>query len=128
MSDLTGSLIIWLRPQLAPVPVHAAVPRDLPASFVTLRRIGGPFDPPVIDRPTIELAAWGATQAQAEDLAYEARALVWSLDRGGIINGIAVYRVEEFTGPAWLPDPNHDNRPRYVQTFSIRHREHLAVP
>jgi hypothetical protein len=126
MADLAGSLIIWLRGQLTPTQVHAKVPRVLPDTFVVLRRIGGPFDHPVIDQPTIALDAYGPTQAAAEALNYEARTLIWSL-RGGTVNGIAVYRVEEFAGPAWLPDTDHDGHPRYVTTFSIRHREHLPV-
>lgn len=126
MADLTGSLIVWLRAALTPEVVVSQVPRIRPGSFVVVRRIGGPFDPPVMDLPTVSVEAYGATQSEAYDLLQRARARIWSL-RGQTINGIAVYRVEEFAGPAWLPDPETEGTARYVATFSIRHREHLAV-
>lgn len=126
MTDLAASLIIWLRTQVTGATVAASVPRELPDKLLLVRRLGGTFDHPVIDQPTIGIEAWGRTQAQAHDLCQDARARIWSL-RGGILNNVAIYRVEEFAGPAWLPDPDHDGRPRYVATFSIGHREHLAV-
>lgn len=126
MADLVGSVIIWMRPLVTPVPVVARVPRERPESFLVVHRLGGPRVPPVIDNPTVGLEAWGKTQDQAWALIQQGRALIWSL-QGGTVNGIAVYRVEEFAGPAWLPDPDTDT-PRYTVTLSIRHREHLAVP
>jgi hypothetical protein len=126
VSDFTGSLIVWLRPLIAPVAVGGAVPRDLPDKFVLVRRLGGPFDWPVTDVATVGVDCWAMTESAAYTLAHQVRARVHSL-QGGMVNGIAVYRVDEFAGPAWLPDPNHENRARFVTTYSVRHREHLAV-
>jgi hypothetical protein len=126
MSDLTGSLVVWLRTQVTPVAVAGSVPRTLPDKFVLVRRLGGPWDWPVTDVATIGTECWAMTETAASELAQEVRAHVHSL-QGGTLNGIAVYRVDEFAGPAWLPDSNHENRPRFVTTFSVRHREHLTV-
>jgi hypothetical protein len=127
MSDLVGSLIVWLRtrPTLAGVTVAGRPPRDMPDKLVVVSRIGGPFDHPVMDVPTVRVQAWAATEALAHDLCQSARSLIWSL-RGTRLNNVTVYNVEEFAGPAWLPDPDTD-RPRFEATFSIRHREHLTV-
>lgn len=128
MQDFTGALIVWLRPFLAPAPVLAAVPRERPLSFVVVRRIGGPYEPPAVDHPTITVDAWAGTQAAAWELCQQARGRIFTLMRpGSIIAGISVYRIEEFAGPAWLPDPDTDGTPRYTTTLSIRHREHLNV-
>jgi hypothetical protein len=126
MSDLTGSLIVWLRPLVTPVAVGGSVPRELPDKFVLVRRLGGPWDWPVTDVATIGVECWAMTEVAAYELAQKVRARVHSL-QGGTVNGIAVYRVDEFAGPAWLPDPNHENRARFVVTYSIRHREQLPV-
>lgn len=127
MADLAGSLIVWLRPLIAPTAIAGRVPRDLPDEFVLLRRIGGPWDWPVTDVPTIGVECWGPTETAAYDLCHDVRARIHGL-QGGTVNSIAIYRVEEFAGPALLPDPNHENKPRFVATYSIRHRENLAVP
>jgi hypothetical protein len=126
MTDLAASLIVWLRPRVTDATVGGRVPRDRPTRFVLVRRIGGPWRRPMIDTPSIGVEAWAATQAQAHDLAQQVRSLVWSL-QGGILNGVAIYRVEEFAGPAWLPDPTSGGDPRYVLTMSVWHREQLGV-
>jgi hypothetical protein len=127
MSDLTGSLIVWLRTQITDGTEFAGrVPRDLPAKFVLVRRIGGPWEWPVTDVPTVGVECWAATESAAYLLAQQVRARIHSL-QGGSVNGIPVYRVDEFAGPAWLPDPNHENHPRFVTTYSVRHRDHLPV-
>lgn len=125
MADLTGSMIVDLRPSLSPAPVLAQVPRERPVSFVVLRRLGGPLAPPVFDVATIEATAWAATQPAAWDLIADVRRLVHGY-AGRMVNGITVYRVDEFAGPGWSPDPDVGT-PRYVMTFSIRHREHLTA-
>lgn len=129
MFDIAGSLIVWLRPLLTGVTVVATIPRvaatEFPDKLLLVEAIGGTFDWPVVDQPTLNVEAWAKTQDQAHDLAQTARARIWSL-RGGVLNGTAIYRVEEFARPAWRPDVE-TGRPRYVTTFSIRHREELAV-
>jgi hypothetical protein len=128
MTDIVASIIVWLRTQLDPPKrVGAKVPDDVPrGQFVLVRRLGGNWERPVVDAATIGIEAWGATQAQAHDLCQEARALVHSL-QGTVLAGVAVYRVEEFAGPAWLPDPE-SAEPRFTVTLNVSHREHLEVP
>lgn len=126
MADLVGSVIVWLRPQLAPAAVVHKRDRGQTDPCLVVRRVGGPFEWPVVDNATVTLEAYGLTVAQAWDLITDARALVWSL-RGQVVNGIAVYRLDEFAGPAFLPDPDTEGTPRYTLTVSIRHREHLAT-
>lgn len=125
MIDFAASLIVWLRPQLTDAGVGAKHPGPHPGRHVLVRRLGGTWQPPVIDNVTVGLEAWAPTAAQAHDLIQEARALVHSLE-GGLLNGTAIYRVEEFAGPAWFPDPDSEE-PRYTITLNIRHREHLEV-
>jgi hypothetical protein len=128
VTDLAGSLIVWLRtqPAMAGVTIVGRVPRTYPDKLVVIKRGGGIWDWPVVDTPTIEVEVWALTETAAYELAGDVRALIHSL-QGGAINNVAVYRVDEFSGPAWLPDPNTD-KPRFVTTYSIRHREHLPVP
>jgi hypothetical protein len=132
MIDFAASLIVYLRPRLdAPTTVGAKVPGPPRGQFVLVRRIGGPLDHPVIDQPTIEISAWAATQALAHDICQEARGHTFKLDPrrpGGIgmLAGTPIYRVDEFSGPRWDPDPDSEE-PRFTTTLSIRHREHLEV-
>jgi hypothetical protein len=125
MTDLAGSLIVWLRPQLTGVTIVGRVPRIYPDRLVVIKRGGGVFDWPVTDTPMVEVEVWDLTETAAYQLAASVRARIHSL-QGGALNGVAIYRVDEFGGPAWLPDPNTD-KPRWVFTLSIRHRENLAV-
>jgi hypothetical protein len=127
--DLAAALIVWLRPQLA---VDEKIGAKKPAGqyptgkYVSVRRGGGIFQWPVVDIPTVQIEAWGPTEASAHDLAQKVRALIWSL-HGKMLGSVAqVYRIEEFAGPAWLPD-DQASEPRWVWTVSIQHREHMEV-
>jgi hypothetical protein len=127
VNDFAGSLIVWLRPQLAPdAQIAGKVLSPMPAQFVRVARIGGPYQPPMIDTPTVMVEAWAGTEAAAHALIQKVRRLTWSL-RGGMLNGMAVYRMEEFAGPAWLPDPDHEGRPRFTFTLSVAHREEMTA-
>lgn len=98
-------------------PVHQVVPTDRPASFVTVRRTGGPKRNLVTDAAQITVESWGTTDALAHDTAQEARGLLNALP-GQLIDGVPVYRVDEASGPANLPDPI-SNQSRYSQSFVI---------
>lgn len=126
MNDFAGSLIVWMRPLIPEATIAGTVPRVLPAKFIRIVRIGGPRQFPVMDTPTLSIEAWDATETAAHDLVQKARRLLWSL-QGGIVNGIAVYRIEEFAGPGYLPDPDHEGRPRFVFTASVYHREEMSA-
>jgi hypothetical protein len=126
MIDLPGALIVWLRPRLTGVDIAGRVPRILPVKFLLVRRIGGVWDWPAVDQPTIETQAWAATDTLAYKVAQDTQALIHSL-QGSTLGGAAVYLVEEFAGPQNFPDPERENHPRFVATYSIRHRENLAI-
>lgn len=98
-------------------PVRSRVPNPRPATFVLVRRTGGPKRNLVTDEAQITVESWAATCEDAADLAQEARAILNNLP-GQSIGGVPVYRVDEASGPADLPDPLSDQA-RYSQTFSV---------
>ena len=111
--DVVALVCVWLRTQLptipdqTAVPVHRAVPSPRPASFVTVRLLGGAGrDPalPVTDRASVAVEAWAGNVAAAHDLAQNARACLHAA-QGAVHGGIQVYRVVEAGGPVDLPDP-----------------------
>lgn len=111
--DTVALLIAWLSAELpnvpdqSAVPVRRAVPNPRPATFVTVRLLGGAGrDPaiPVTDRVTVAVESWALNVAAAHDLAQNARAVVHAAQ--GVVHGdVQVYRVVEAGGPAELPDP-----------------------
>lgn len=130
--DFGGALIVWLRPQLAlDERIGSEKPEgELGAKVVVVAEIGGVFQWPVVDVPTVQLDSWGPTKASAHDLAQKVRARIWSLHpRPGVANlmgSIPIYRIEEFARPGYLPDPD-TGEARWRWTVSIQHREHLEV-
>lgn len=98
-------------------PVSVGTPPERPAAFVALKRIGGPRKNLVTDSPTVQFECFAATGSAAHDLSKSVRGRVHALT-GESISGILVTRVQEFAGPANLPDPESD-QPRYVFTASL---------
>lgn len=99
------------------VPVGTKVPNPRPPSFVLVRRTGGVRRNVVVDEAQITVEAWAATEEAAHDLSQLARGLVHRL-AGTYVDGVTVYRVAEFAGPALLPDPLSD-QPRYSFTMLV---------
>lgn len=100
-----------------PEPVRSRIPNPRPDTFVLVRRTGGPKRNVVTDGAQVTVESWALTDEAAADLAQEAREILNDLP-GQIIGGVPVYRVDEATGPADLPDPL-SSQPRYTQTFSV---------
>lgn len=98
-------------------PVRHRIPNPRPATFVTLRRTGGPKRNLVTDQAQVTAESWADTDQAAHDLAQEVRALLNALP-GTVVDGVAVYRCDELSGPADLPDPLSDQA-RYSQSFSV---------
>lgn len=116
--DSAALVISYLNANLTP-PVGSRIPNPRPAAFVTVQRTGGPKRNLVTDSPQLTVESWAATDAAAHDLAQQARALLNDLgDSVKSISGVAVYRVDEVSGPADLPDPL-SNQSRYTQSFSV---------
>jgi hypothetical protein len=126
--DAAAIIVDWLRPELADrgsdVPVMSRVPSPAPRKFVTVRRGGGTLDTLVTDAATLFVECWAGTEEAAMDLAQLSRALIHSM-QGTLQNETQVYRVQEFSGPALLPDPVSD-QPRVVFTVQVQLRGHAA--
>lgn len=102
------------------VDVLPRVPTPRPVSFVLVRRVGGVRRSIVSDAATLTIEAWAARDEDAHDIAQQCRALIRDM-RGTVVDGVPVYGVQEFAGPALLPDPDSDS-PRYTQTVEVHAR------
>ena len=120
--DIVMALCTWLRTELAArgpaIPVGTDVPKPRPDKFVTLRRVGGVTRNLVTDSATVSFEAWAPAEEDAHDLAQLVRALVLASPRS---TSLTVYRVDEFAGPASLPDPDSD-QPRFTFTAAVSYR------
>lgn len=86
--------------------------RDGTETFLVAQRFGGPSRVHVVDDASIVLEAWAPTRDGAHDLIQEARAQLHAL-QGTQVDGVQIYRVTEFAGPAWDPDPT-SSHPRWT--------------
>jgi len=116
--DVEDALIDWLNGRLTP-PVSDRVPKVttemLP--FVVVERLGGPKASVVTERPIVTVEAWASGWRAAHALSQLARQAVHQI-AGENVNGLAFYKVDEFSGPARLPDPV-SAKPRFVFTVSL---------
>lgn len=101
------------------VTVSSEVPptQTLDDEHLQVFRTGGPRRNLVTDEPQLSIEARAATPKAAHDLAQLARAHLHALV-GTTLDGLAVYRVDELSGPQALPDPN-SAQPRYVFTVTV---------
>lgn len=114
--DIEEALRVYLNGELD-VSAYVSIPPERPDSFVSIVRNGGTKRDLITDSATVSFDAWGQVPSEAHDLAQEVRAAVHALP-GQTIGQMTVYRVQEFGGPANLPDPV-SNQPRYTLTLSI---------
>lgn len=129
-SDIEAFLQSYLTDQLTllgdSATVHTEVPEDRSTinqpRFVLVPRVGGAADKSalVVDTPTIGIECWAETAVQAYDLVSKVRALIWGL-RSSTVDGVTIYDIQEFAGPANLPD-SRSTQKRYVYTVSIQYR------
>ena len=124
MPDVIQLLTEYLRAELPGVQVGARVPSPRPTQFVLVHRLGGTHTWPVRDTPTIGLEAWAGSDPAAYRLCMDARAALWRLRHKQLADGTQVYRVQEYAGPASLPDPL-SAQPRYVATLAMTIRTHM---
>lgn len=111
-----AALVIEHLSDMLTVPVVGKVPTTRPDEWVLVRLVGGARLNKVADEPRLAIEAWSTTDEDAHDLAQECRGLVWQL-RGTTLDGVAVYRIQEASGPQNFPDPVSD-QPRF--TFSVQ--------
>lgn len=123
--DAVGLVVAYLDAALTPTAVSSRVPNPRPGEFVQVRRVGGPADPPVRDRPRLDVFAWAPTDPDAMDLAYTVRELLWLLP-GTDLLGPVVYRIEETLGPR-QDDDDTTGTPRVWATYSLTLRANNAI-
>jgi hypothetical protein len=124
--DAAAVVINYLRVELdargPAIPVVSRVPKQRPATFVTVERQGGQRRNLVVDDAQLGIDCWGSSDSgtgdqEAHDLAQLCRGLIHAA-AGTTQGGVQIYRVEEFAGPALLPDPLSD-QPRAVLTVVV---------
>lgn len=101
--DTTAAVIAYLNAALTP-PVSSKTPNPRPASFVTVRRTGGVTQTRVSDAPQLTIECWAGSDITAFALAADVRKLLAEMADGTNRDGVIVYRVVEFSGPAYQPD------------------------
>lgn len=116
--DVVALVAGYLADNIA-APVHKRVPNPRPAEFVTVERIGGTAAL-VVDSAQVMIHCWADTDADVADLAAEVRGVLGTM-RGAVIDGTQVYRVDELSGPADVPDPDSD-QPRMRWTVAVQTR------
>lgn len=128
--DIELAVVNRVRARLAAVgdtsTVGTVIPASRPARFTTVRRTGGPTSEFVVTEwAQITVECWGNTPKQAHDLAQFVRSVIRAMP-GQTLTGITVYRVDEFSGPANLPDPE-SNQARYTWTVSMHVRATIVA-
>lgn len=101
------------------------VPPTRPAEFALILGVGGVQRDRVTDVPTLAVEAWASTRSRAAALAQEVRVIVHAL-AGTATANYAVLDVDEFAGPADLPDPL-SNQSRYTATYAVTIRTERTV-
>ncbi len=101
--DVVRSVVAYLNAALTP-PVSSKTPSDRPTTFVTVRRTGGVMATRVSDGAQLTIECWAGSDISAFSLATEVRTLLQLMADGTNRDGVVVYRVVEFSGPAYQPD------------------------
>jgi hypothetical protein len=124
LPDVEAELVGWLTATVG-VPTSTRVPNPRPDRWVRVMRTGGPRSSLNVDGAQITFEAWDVTSPDAAGLARQVRSVVNAL-AGQTVGGMLVVRVEEFAGPANLPDP-HSETPRYSWTAAVHARAIAAA-
>lgn len=93
--------------------------------LIVARRVGGTAEGIVIDNASVVFEFWHDTEDEAHDLAQLGRAHLLAL-WGSSIDGVLIYGVTEFGGPASDPDPLQRS-PRFTATYSVAVRGSTLV-
>lgn len=123
--DVEQLLVEWLPGRLQAagitVTVVTAVPSPRPAEFVRVLRVGGTAAEFYRDRATMLVEAWAGLESRAYEIAAVCRGLINALPGFDIGGYPPVYKVEEASGPANLPDPTSAQH-RYTATYALHVR------
>ena len=125
--DVVALLIGYLKAQFVLRSVTSSVlsetPNPIHDSMVIISRTGGQRLNLVSDNPLITFESWdnsqdGTAKEKAHDLSQLVRGLIFQLT-GNTVDMVPFYRIEDFTGPQFQPDPDHLATARYVATMSV---------
>lgn len=123
--DAEGAVINELTSRLETAGDSARVvgttPDPVPDRYVRVIRTGGPASAFYLDRAQVTIEAWDYDEVSAERLAELCRAWIWAASRAGDLDGIPFHFLQEFGGPARLPDPS-TGQYRYTLTLAIELR------
>jgi hypothetical protein len=126
--DAVAVVNVYLRAALVAagraVPVVSRIPNPRPAAFIRVQRTGGPEVMPMVDGAQVTVDCWAATDADAMDIAREARRLIKNME-GTVQSGESVHRVVEVGGPQDFPDPV-SAAPRATFTVQVQIRGRAA--
>ena len=111
--DIEAMLRTYLEDVLD-VPVSTQVPNPRPSEFVRIRRTGGSRVRRTTDQSMLTVECWSTSSVDASNLARLVRAHV-NATPGRVPE---VKRAQEFSGPAYLPDPD-SQQARYTWTVSL---------
>lgn len=114
------ALLVRVLPALVGVPVATRVPTPRPASFVRVKRVGGPRRDYVTEEPLVVVECWAETEPDASDLGRRAQAHVFALGQTDSA-GDYVRAVREVGGLQAFPDPVSKS-PRYQFTVQLQTR------
>lgn len=105
------------RPEFA----HVTVPKERPARWVKLTRMGGVRMPNgVYDKAIISVEAWAPSDRDAGELCQWVRARIEDLSYRKV-DGFQCALVDELAGPQAFPDRD-SNVPRYLYTTQVPFR------
>lgn len=115
----TQFVIDYLGPKYTGTPVSSRIP-DAGNRFIKVLRGGGVADF-ISDRPILFVECYDLYEDDAERLAMDVRADLRAL-AGETIGDVWCYGVEEYAGPANLPDPRRPELSRYTFTLALKLR------
>lgn len=119
-ADAAALVIDYLKSAMPTMTVAHDVPNPRPDVFVRVYRTGGPRATIVTDAAQVSIESWAPDADTAMTNAQTARGHINDLP-GRVVDGITFYRVDEFSGPAELPDPVSTSR-RVTWTASVHLR------
>jgi hypothetical protein len=119
--DVEAALVGWLADVLPSygltVPVSTKVPNPRPSRFVRIFRTGGPEQSLVVDGGQVTVECWDDSETAAAAAARLVRAVLSAARNVTVPSGDLIYRIQEFGGPASLPDVS--GQPRYSWTVQV---------
>lgn len=100
------------------VAVDSASPKNRPAKYVTVSRIGGGQDNPRMDSARLLIECWARTDADAEVMTGVVRATLRNAG-GTHVDDVFIYGWGNESGPVMYDDPDISDRTRWQLTGDL---------